>query len=549
MILVIFFVLLLVISVVSAADNATEDIINVKETTDEIKSVCASDVYETVGVSDNQNDGLIEINNQEKTDLVGVEKTIDEVMNDEDEVENVKELEKNNVMNNQDTIGSSETQDEILLDSNENILSSTSTYPSYSDYSVKFSTNVVKEEYSISISMSISPALNSTYKYYYYLKVYDSNNIEKISQLYYSTTLSYSKTYSIDSYQLSPGTYTIKIINYKDNNVMDTAKLNVKVKTYVDAENICTTYGSSKNLMVTLKDDNGILIGKTVSVKLNGIIYSYITNSNGQIFVKVPNNLAPKTYTASIEFAGDDNYTVSSKNVNVVVEKIMTKITVKSLTGNVGKKVKLTATVKDYFGNNVKGFTVYFKFNGKKYNAKTNSKGIATVKVKVPKSKIFKIYSKTKGKIVTKVTTYKKTYACTASFIENKYYMSSSAKFDVTSKNKKTQKYKIVKRQTKKITIPYKKWGLRKKISGHYVFGIYHEQREVNRITIAAGDKTLRKYIKFSSNAYYINHGKKVYPWKWMKSKHSDDTHEYYYTGDAKIYVIIKYKAYTYKRI
>ena len=391
-----------------------------------IASVYASDVNETVMASDNQNDDLIEIKNQEKTDVVGVEKTIDEVMS----------------VNDVDEVG--------------------------------------------------------------------------------------------------------KIINYKDDEVMDTEKS----KTYIDAENIRTTYGSSKNIIVTLKDDNGILIiGKTLSVKLNGKTYSYKTNSNGQFSVKIPTNLVPKTYVASIKFAGDNTYAAASKNVQVVVEKIITKIKVKSITGNAGKKVKLTATVKDNFGNNVKRCTVSFKVGGKKYNAKTNSKGIATVKVKVPKSKIFNIYSKTKGKIATKITTYKKKYTCTASVIGDNCHKSSTDKFKITSKNKKTQKYKIVKRQTKKITIPYKQWGFRKKTSGHYVFGIFHEQREGNKITVLAGDKTLGKSIKFSSNAFYINQGKKVYPWKWIKSKHYYDMHEYYYTGDAKIYVIIKYQACTYKRI
>ena len=239
-----------------------------------------------------------------------------------------------------------------------------------------------------------------------------------------------------------------------------------------------------------------------------------------------------------------------SSDSDGVVEKTTPKITVKSVTGNAGKKVTLTATVKDNFGNNIKGCTVTFKVNGKTYNAKTNYNGIATVKVKVPKSEFFKVYSKTKGKIVTKVTTYKKTYDCTASVSGNDRYKSSSTKFKLTSKNKKTKKYKIVKRQTKKITIPYKKYGYREKKSGHYVFGVLHEQQESNRISIAAGDKTLQKFIKFSSKAYYYNHGKKV-PLlkKWLKSKHIDDVHYYYYSGDVKIYVTIKYKASTYKRI
>ena len=442
--------------------------------------------------------------------------------------------------------------DNNVMDTAKLTIIPSSTYPFYSDYSVSVSDVYVNyySGLSESITMKISPSLGSSYKYSYYLKVYDSNNNEKISELYYSTSSASSKTYSISSYKFSPGTYTIKIINYKDNILMDTAKLIVKSKTYVGAENIKTTYGISKNLIVTLTDaKENLLIGKRVSVKLNGKTYSDKTNSRGQVSIKVPNNLVPKTYVASITFAGDDKYIASSGNVNVLVSKATPKITVKSITGNVGKKVRLTATVKDSVGNKLNKCTVTFKINGKVYNAKTNSKGIATLKVKIPKSKVVKVSSKIKNNIVTKSTIYKKIYTCKASVIEDNRYKSNSAKFKVISKNKKIQRYKIVKKETKTITVPYKQWGIRYKTVGHYKFVIVHEQREGNRISIAGGDKTLQKFIKFSSNAYYIFHGQKVYPWKWITSKKNDDIHQYFYDGNAKIYLIIKFNAYTYKKI
>ena len=426
-----------------------------------------------------------------------------------------------------------------------------STYPYYLDYSVTVSDTSINYALNGSILMNISSKSSSThYKYYYYLKVYDSNNKEKISKLYYSTSSASSKTYTISSNQLSPGTYTIKIINYNDNKLMDTAKLIVKSNTYISAENIMTTYGVSKNLIVTLTyAKENLLIGKKVSVKFNGKTYSDTTNSRGQISIKIPNNLVPKTYVASITFAGDDKYIASSGNVNVVVSKATPKITVKSITGNVGKRVKLTATVKDNVGNKINAHPITFKINGKQYKAKTNSKGIATLKVKIPKSKVVKISSKIKNNIVTKTTTYKKTYNCKASVIGDNRYKSNTAKFKVISKNKKNQRYKIVKKETKTITVPYKHWGTRYKTVGHYKFAIIHEQREGNRISIIGGDETLHRFIKFSSNAYYIFHGQKVYPWKWLTSKKNDDVHQYFYNGNAKVYVIIKFNAYTYKKI
>ena len=92
--------------------------------------------------------------------------------------------------------------------------SNPSKYPSSSAYSVSVSDATLKYGSSGSISMSISPASSSTYKYYYTLKVYDSNNNVRISQVYSGTSAAYSKTYSVGSNELSAGTYTVKIINY-----------------------------------------------------------------------------------------------------------------------------------------------------------------------------------------------------------------------------------------------------------------------------------------------------------------------------------------------
>lgn len=428
MILGMFLVSLLAVGVVSATENVTDNVGTIENTND---NVIATD---------------LEINGDLSSDSLKTENMINE---------------SNNLNDGEDVLAVSEDE-EVSTVNNEEVLSITS--PPYYLYSVTVSDTTIPNGKSGTVTIHIDPVSNMNNDYYAYdfnFIVYDTDGNEKISENFYSSTRINEVTNSISANELSSGTYTIKLINYKDGHIMDTAKLTIKAK--------------------------------------------------------------PKA-----------------------------KITVKSITGKPGKKVKLTATVKDSDGNKIKKCTITFKVNGKKYTAKTNSKGIATLKIKIPKSKRVKISSKTKNKIVTRTTEYKKTYKCTASVSGNKNYKSSSTKFKVTSKKKKTQKYKIVKRQTKKITIPYKKYGLRKKTSGHYAFAIQHQQFEGDIIYIAAGDKILQKTIKFSSKAYSVNNGKKVYIWKnkWMKSKHSDDIHQYFYGGDAeKVYVVIKYNAYKYKKI
>ena len=78
------------------------------------------------------------------------------------------------------------------------------------------------------IDMSISPASSSYYyRYDFYLKVYDSEDNEVISERYYGTSSAYSKSYYIYSNNLNLENYTIRIINCYDDYVMDTANLYV----------------------------------------------------------------------------------------------------------------------------------------------------------------------------------------------------------------------------------------------------------------------------------------------------------------------------------
>lgn len=249
---------------------------------------------------------------------------------------------------------------------------------------------------------------------------------------------------------------------------------------------------------------------------------------------------------------GEDASPILQSDEDSEPVKKATTLTVAAVSGKENSKVNIKATVKSYSSAPVKNVKVTFKINGKTYSAKTNSKGVATVKVKIPKTKVFKYNAKTKNNIVTATTQYKKIYTCTAIVDGDDTYESSSKKFNVISKkNKKVQKYKITRKQVKTLTVPYKQWGFKKKTSGSYIIGILHEQLEGNRISIVVGDKILKKTIKFSSKVHYLNHGKKVYipNNKWLKSKRSSDIHEYYYIGNAKMYVTLKYNANTYKKI
>ena len=282
--------------------------------------------------------------------------------------------------------------------------------PLASEYSVKVSDISMYYGSSGFISMNITPASFSDFKYNYYLKVYDSNNNEMFSKGYYSTTAAYSKTYIINANSLSVGTYTIKIINYKDNNLMDSAILTVMPKNVVNLNaplSIYTTYNSmnkyyDSELVITLQDEYGHdLLGELVTVNLNGKTITktidYVLSSSqgelyGAIFELSDFNLIPKTYSAKITFDGNKLYEKSEFITKVTIKKATPKITAKAKTFKKSVKTKkYTITLKNNLNKVMKNTKVTIKVNKKTYTAKTNSKGVATFKItKLTKKGTFK---------------------------------------------------------------------------------------------------------------------------------------------------------------
>ena len=165
-----------------------------------------------------------------------------------------------------------------------------------------------------------------------------------------------------------------------------TANIDVnKLNTQLSAPDISTTYKNAKNLVVSLKDEKGnVISGKTVTVVVNGKTYNETTDSNGQVIVSL--NLPVKTYIAEFSFDGDNNYLNSTGSAKVVVNKATPKITASSKTFKAKAKTKkVTLTLKDNKKKVIKKAKVTLKVNKKTYNAKTNSKGVATFTVKLTK--------------------------------------------------------------------------------------------------------------------------------------------------------------------
>ena len=143
---------------------------------------------------------------------------------------------------------------------------------------------------------------------------------------------------------------------------------------------------SGKYFTITLKDASGnTLANKKVIVTLNSKKYELTTDAQG--IAKVQLNIAKaNTYIATVCYLGDESYNSAVEMAKVTVKKQTPKLTTAKKTYKAKAKTKkLTATFKTSKGKAVKGKKITFNVKGKTYTAKTNAKGVATVKVKLTK--------------------------------------------------------------------------------------------------------------------------------------------------------------------
>ena len=138
------------------------------------------------------------------------------------------------------------------------------------------------------------------------------------------------------------------------------------------------------DISATLTDsDNVSLSNKVVTYTLSGKTYNKTTDSNGKI--TIPINLAAGTYTLKLAFAGDDNYSGTTKSISLKVLANTPKITTGST--SVMRGYYFYAYLKDAAGKALKGQKITFKVNGKTYTKTTNSNGRAAWKIKLPVGK------------------------------------------------------------------------------------------------------------------------------------------------------------------
>lgn len=153
-----------------------------------------------------------------------------------------------------------------------------------------------------------------------------------------------------------------------------------------------TTIVKGKYFSVCLKDDNGSgIANKTVTFKVNNVLYNIDTDDNGVAKLKIDLD-AGKKYNVYYSFS-EDGYTKSSSKTTIfVISSSTSKIKASNYVAYVGIKNRYTVTL-TAGSTPLDGRTVKFTLNGKSYNVKTNSKGQASLNINLKKGSYTLKYS------------------------------------------------------------------------------------------------------------------------------------------------------------
>ena len=193
---------------------------------------------------------------------------------------------------------------------------------------------------------------------------------------------------------LTPNKYLVTVINPVTGEYNEKT---IKVLHPISGNKDLTVYyGSGAKFSVCILGAGGKAVGqgKTVTFVIGGKTYKYKTDKNGYASLKI--NLKPNTYRITVKYNG---------------YKVTNKIKVKSvlITKNINQKshkVKFTVKLVNGKGKALSGKKITFKFKNKKYVAKTNSKGMAIIKLTLKKGKysIISMYGNLKNKNVIAIT-------------------------------------------------------------------------------------------------------------------------------------------------
>ncbi len=168
-------------------------------------------------------------------------------------------------------------------------------------------------------------------------------------------------------------------------------------------------------LIIVLKDaKSNALVGKDISINLNGKDFTVKTGNDGK--VALPVDLIPGKYVANIQFKEDNIYLDSSVNSNIIVNKVATALSANDINIVYGDSANLIISLKDRNNAVLKGKDISVNLNGKDFTVQTGNDGKATLpidlipgkytaKIKFSEDNIYLSSSVSSNIIVNKVAT------------------------------------------------------------------------------------------------------------------------------------------------
>ena len=209
------------------------------------------------------------------------------------------------------------------------------------------------------------------------------NLSQKVNESIIINNQSYNTTdgvYVLDLYHLAYGNYSIEAkINssfYMASN-MSSFFVNIK-KTLIEVNNLTTIYNSGEFLKVTLRDEfNQSVVGRVVQLKIDGKVYSNITDSEGIALISI--SLTNSTYYGVVCFNSDDLYIESQNTIMIKVLSSITLPNISTYTYNSSYKVY----VLDKHSKALNNTEITFKIGNDKYYALSDSEGIVCFSIPI----------------------------------------------------------------------------------------------------------------------------------------------------------------------
>ncbi len=243
------------------------------------------------------------------------------------------------------------------------------------------------------------------------------------------TNMTVDPSEGIPVLELSPGGHKLKL-SY-DGNDYETFDLDLDytVKESAASDISLSTVVGSHILKVSGVPSD---LSEKILVTIDGTTYEGTASG-----IEIPSFSSPGIVAAIISYPGDAKYSSFTKNVNIAVSKIATKINPNSVTFYASPNSGyLTFYILDSSGKGL-AKTVNVIFNGKTYAVNTNANGYGSIKLSAAAAK---------------------TYTASLKFAGDSIYAGSSASVQVkVNKNKVkiTAKTKKVKKSAKKLKIKY----------------------------------------------------------------------------------------------